>query len=58
MFRLLLVVALFAVSFTPVDAREPPRKGERIEKRSDLRRDIDRISKEIYPPRQQGGRRR
>ncbi len=51
MVRALLVAALLALSLSPLDAREaddrqksaPPERGE-------LRRDIERISREIYPP--------
>ena len=51
MVRVLLVAALLALSMSPLDAREaddrrksvPPERGE-------LRRDIERISKEIYAP--------
>lgn len=60
MFRLLLVLALLGVSMSPLDAREPPRKDAPAEGRgpseprrdidSELRRDVERISKEIYAP--------
>jgi hypothetical protein len=53
MVKALLVAALLALSLSPLDAREankdrttnsePPSRG-------DLRRDIERISKEIYRP--------
>jgi hypothetical protein len=51
MLRALLVAGLLALSLSPLDAREveqaqkstPPSRG-------DLRRDIERISKEIYRP--------
>jgi hypothetical protein len=55
MIRLFIVICLLAVSMSPLDARESPPKRERVEKResSELRRDIERISKEIYRPRQE-----
>jgi hypothetical protein len=55
MLKLVLALALLAVSVSSLEAGEPPRKGEKIEKREsgELRRDIDRISKEIYRPRQE-----
>lgn len=39
--RLLFILAALAVSMSPADAREPGKGTE-------LRRDIERISKEIY----------
>jgi hypothetical protein len=51
-----LAVALLA-SMSPLDAHEQqrPRQERRMEKtqREDLRRDVERISKEIYPPHQE-----
>jgi hypothetical protein len=47
MFRLVLVLLLFGVSLSPLDAREretAQRQG------GELRRDVERISQEIYPP--------
>lgn len=59
MFRFILVLALLSVSVTPLDARERPKDTKRMEKseRADLRRDVERISKEIYPPRDSRRRR-
>jgi hypothetical protein len=57
MWKLLFLVVAFSVSLSPADARQPPGKNERVEKRDsgqragELRRDVERISKEIYPPR-------
>jgi hypothetical protein len=50
MWKLLFLVAAFAVSLSPVDARQPPAMKDRVEKRDsgELRRDIERISREIY----------
>lgn len=57
MYRVLLVAALLAVSFSPLDAREPdkaappPAAGKPVARApGDLRRDIERISSEIYRP--------
>ena len=47
MWRVLFVAAALAVSVSPLDAA--PRDGKKMQK-SELRRDIERISKEIYPP--------
>lgn len=47
MFKLLLVLLLFGVSLSPLDAREreaAQRQG------GELHRDVERISQEIYPP--------
>jgi hypothetical protein len=53
MVRALLVAALLALSLSPLDAREA-NKGRTTDSappsRGDLRRDIERISKEIYRP--------
>jgi hypothetical protein len=51
MVRALLLAALFALSSSPLDAREAD-QGQKstARERGDLRRDIERISKEIYPP--------
>ena len=56
----MLVLAFLAVSASPVDARERPKDTKRMEKseRADLRRDVDRISKEIYAPPRDSRRRR
>jgi hypothetical protein len=51
MFRVFLVAALLALSMSPLDAREvDDRQKSAPPERGDLRRDIERISKEIYPP--------
>lgn len=58
MFRAFLVAALLALSFSPLDAREPakaappgPATGKPVARApADLRRDIERISSEIYRP--------
>jgi hypothetical protein len=51
MWRAFLVSCLLALSFSPLDAREPePVKKPPARERGDLRRDIERISKEIYAP--------
>ena len=52
MWKVLFLVLALGVSISPVDAREAPRE-KRVEKRepADLRRDVERISKEIYPAR-------
>jgi hypothetical protein len=59
MWKVLFVVAALSLSASPLDAAQPD-NGRRIEKTqrgADLRRDVDRISREIYrrndpPPRQ------
>ena len=63
MWKALFLVAAFMVSMSPADAGQPParsdRADERVEKRrdnSELARDVERISREIYPTR--GGERR
>lgn len=48
MFRLLLVLLLFGVSLSPLDARE--RGTAQRQGGGELRRDVERISQEIYPP--------
>jgi len=51
MVRVFLVAALLALSLSPLDAREPDQAEKTAPRsRGDLRRDIERISKEIYPP--------
>jgi hypothetical protein len=60
MWKVLFLALALAVSASPLDAREAPKEGKRMEKTQrgqDLRRDVERISKEIYPPRQQQRRR-
>ena len=47
MWKVLFLAAALAVSVSPLDAA--PRDGKKMQK-SELRRDIERISKEIYPP--------
>ena len=51
MWRLVFLLAALIVSASPLDARAAP--PERLEKRepADLRRDVERISREIYPAR-------
>ena len=61
MWKVIFVAFAFAVSASPLDARELPKDGKRMEKTQrgqDLRRDVERISKEIYRPRQDQQRRR
>jgi hypothetical protein len=53
MWKVLFLTAALVVSASPLDARELPRKGDRVEKREELRRDVERISREIYPQKQQ-----
>jgi hypothetical protein len=51
MWKALFIVAALSVSASPLDAAQPDKNGGRIEKTQrggDLRRDVDRISKEIY----------
>jgi hypothetical protein len=48
MWKLFLLAAAFAVPASPVDAKESVEKSPRA---GELRRDIERISKEIYRPR-------
>jgi hypothetical protein len=64
MWKALFLAAAFVVSMSPADARQPPAKndrvGDRVEKQRDsgeLARDVERISKEIYPTRGGGERR-
>jgi hypothetical protein len=60
MWKVLFLAVALAVSVSPLDAREPAKDGKKIEKTQrgeDLRRDVERISKEIYPPTQQQRRR-
>jgi hypothetical protein len=61
MWKALFIVAALSVSASPLDAAQPD-NGRRIEKTQrgdDLRRDVERISREIYrrngppPPRPQ-----
>jgi hypothetical protein len=48
MWKIAFVALALAVSVSPVDAA--PRKVEKSQRTEDLRRDVERISKEIYPP--------
>jgi hypothetical protein len=64
MWKALFLVAAFVVSMSPVDARQPPARSDRVEDRmekrresGELARDVERISKEIYPTRGGGERR-
>jgi hypothetical protein len=45
MWKLVFLVAAFTLSASPLDA------ASKEEKKSELVRDVERISKEIYPPR-------
>ena len=51
MWKALFIVAALSISASPLDAAQPD-NGRRIEKQTqrggELRRDVDRISKEIY----------
>jgi hypothetical protein len=51
MWKLVFLFAAFSVAVSPLDARDAQR--ERVDKRepADLRRDVERISKEIYSAR-------
>jgi hypothetical protein len=53
MWKVVFIAAALALSISPVDARRPPAQPDRVEKRdpSELRRDVERISREIYPER-------
>ena len=53
MWKVLFLVAALSVSISPIDAREAPRdkREKRDEQPADLRRDVERISREIYPAR-------
>lgn len=50
MWKLAFLAAALAVSASPLDAKDQ-RRGETGPRAGDLRRDIERISREIYPPR-------
>jgi len=50
MWKVALLVAAFAVSASPLDAKEN-RRSDTGPRAGDLRRDVERISREIYPPR-------
>ena len=52
MWKLLFLVAALTLSVSPVDAA--PRDGKPMQK-SELARDVERISREIYPPRSDFG---
>lgn len=59
MWKVLLLAVALSISVSPLDAA--PREGKKVEKTQrgeDLRRDVERISKEIYRPRQPPQRRR
>jgi hypothetical protein len=50
MWKALFIVVVLSISASPLDAAQPD-NGKRMEKTQrggDLRRDVDRISKEIY----------
>lgn len=59
MWKALFIVAALSVSASPLDAAQPDngRRSEQTQRGGDLRRDVDRISREIYrrndPPRRQ-----
>ena len=64
MWKALFLAAAFVVSMSPADARQPPAISDRVEdrvekrrERGELPRDVERISKEIYPTRGGGERR-
>ena len=53
MFRAFLLAALLVLSISPLDAREAPKDStdkSAPREPGDLRRDIERISSEIYRP--------
>jgi hypothetical protein len=59
MWKLAFIAATLCLSASPLDAA--PKEGKRVEKTGrgeELRRDVDRISKEIYRPRGERPRRR
>ena len=65
MWKVLFIAAALSVSASPLDAAQPGNGGrvEKTQRGGDLRRDVDRISKEIYrrndpPPRQPPPQRR
>jgi len=58
MWKVVFLVAALSLSVSPLDTA--PRDGKRVEKTqrgAELRRDVERISKEIYRPRQEQRRR-
>ena len=50
MWKLVFIFAAIAVWLSPVEARQPPAENDRVEKRDsgELRRDVERIAREIY----------
>lgn len=50
MWKLAFIAAAFAISFSPADARDD-RRRDAGPQAGDLRRDVERISREIYRPR-------
>jgi hypothetical protein len=57
MWKVFFVVAAIAFSASPLDAApDEGRKMPKAELRSELRRDVERISKEIYPRQEQPAR--
>jgi hypothetical protein len=59
MWKALFIAAALSVSASPLDAAQPDNgtRIEKVERGGDLRRDVERISREIYrrndpPPRQ------
>ena len=53
MWKLLFLAVAFTLSVSPLDAapRQDEKKVDKRERAAELRRDVERISKEIYPPR-------
>jgi hypothetical protein len=65
MWKVLFIAAALSVSASPLDAAQPDNgsRADKSQRGGDLRRDVDRISKEIYrrndpPPRQPPPQRR
>ena len=50
MWKVAFITAAFVLSASPLDAAQEGKRPQR-EARPDLRRDVERISKEIYRPR-------
>jgi hypothetical protein len=54
MWKVLFLVAALSLSASPLDAApRDVKKVEKTQRGEELRRDVERISKEIYPPRQE-----
>ena len=60
MWKVLFLAAILSISVSPLDAapREGKKVVEKTQRGDELRRDVERISKEIYRPRQPPQRRR